>query len=190
VTTRAPAPEGETRTQRLHRDRESQLWERGIRGVGPAPQGACWVDVADRDADNFEAIQAAKELGHEFLFRAYKDRAIVAGATADGPQRHPPPFGPSLPPRAYGEGFIPPQAGRPARTAQVAWAAARVWLLVPRLEPSIHPDWEPVQVWVERIWEPRPPAEVAEPLDWTLLGSLPAADAEQLHRRCAWYANR
>ena len=190
VTTREPAPEGETRTQRLHRDRESQLWGRGIRGVGPAPQGACWVDVADRDADNFEAIQAARELGHEFLFRAYKDRAIVAGATADGPKRYLKSFVRSLPARAHGEVFIPSQGGRPARTAQVDLAAARVWLLVPQPERSIHPDWEPVPVWVERIWEPRPPAEVAEPLDWTLLGSLPAADAEQLHRRCAWYADR
>src|SRR5690242_16644677 len=77
VTTRTPAPEGETRTERLHRDRESQLWERGIRGVGPAPEGACWVDVADRGADNFEAIRAASELGHAFLFRACKDRKSV-----------------------------------------------------------------------------------------------------------------
>jgi hypothetical protein len=190
VTTRTPAPEGETRTERLHRDRESQLWERGIRGVGPAPEGACWVDVADRGADNFEAIQAAGELGHEFLFRACKDRAIVVGATAEGPKRYLKAFVRSLPAQTRGEVFIPSQGGRPARTAQVNLAAAQVWLLVPQLERSVHPDWVPVSVWVERIWEPRPPADVAEPLDWTLLSSLAAATDEQLHRRCAWYASR
>ena len=190
VTTREPAPEGQTRTPRLHRDRESQLGERGIRGVGPAPRGACWVDVADRDADNLEASQAARERGHEFLSRASKDGAIVAGATADGPKRYPKSFVRSSPAQAHGEVFIPSQGGRPARTAQVDSAAAAVWLLVPRLERSIHPDREPVSVWVERIWEPCPPAEVAGPLDWTPLGSLPAADAEQLHRRCARYAPR
>jgi hypothetical protein len=190
LTTRTPAPEGETRTERLHRNRESQLWERGIRGVGPAPEGTCWVDVADRGADNFEAIHAARELGHEFLFRACKDRAIVVGATAEGPTRHLKSFVRSLPAQTSGAVFLPSQGGRPARTAQVQMAAQQVWLLVPQLERSVHPDWTPVAVWVERIWEPNPPADVEEPLEWILLSSLPAADAEQLHQRCDWYACR
>ena len=184
VTTRTPAPEGESHTQRLHRDRESQLWERGIRGVGPAPAGACWVDVADRGADNFEAIHAARELGHEFLFRACKDRTIVAGATAEGPRRHLKPFARSLPAQAQGEVIIPSQGGRPARTAQVAdggGAGRGCWC--PTWSTVVHPDWTPVRVWVERVWEPKPPADVEEPLEWILLSSLPAADAEQLHQR-------
>src|SRR3954447_978833 len=190
LTTRTPAPEGETRTERWHRDRESQLWERGLRGVGPAPEGTCWVDVADRGADNFEAIQAARELGHEFLFRACKDRAIQVGAAAEGPKRYLKSFARSLPAQTGGAVFIPSQGGRPARTAQVQMAARRVWLHVPPLEHSVHPDWAPVPVWVERVWEPNPPADVEEPLEWILLSSLPAADAEQLHQRCDWYACR
>ena len=190
VTTRAPAPEGETRTQRLHRDRESQLWEHGIRGVGRAPEGACWVDVADRGADNFEALQAARELGHEFLVRACKDRAIVAGATAEGPRRYLKAFARSMPAQAEGAVFLPGQGGRPARTARVRMAARPVWLLVPRLERSVHPDREPVAVWVERVWEPDRPAGGEPPLEWILLSSLPAADAERLRRRCDWYACR
>ena len=190
LTTRIPAPEGETRTERLHRDRESHLWERGIRGVGPAPEGTCWVDVADRGADNFEAIHAARELGHEFLFRACKDRAIQVGAAAEGPKRHLKSFVRSLPPQTNGMVLLPSQGGRPARTAQVQMAACQVWLWVPQLERSVHPDWTPVRVWVERVWEPKPPADVEEPLEWILLSSLPAADARQLHQRCDWYASR
>jgi hypothetical protein len=190
VTTRTPAPEGETRTRRLHRDRESQLWERGIRGVGPAPRGACWVDVADRGADNFEAIHAASELGHAFLFRACKDRAIRLGAAAEGPKRYLKSFARSMPAQATGTVFLPSQGGRPARTAQVRMAAQPVWLSVPQLERSVHPDWAPIRVRVQRVWEPEPPAEVEEPLEWILLSSPPAADAEQLHRRCDWYASR
>ena len=185
-----PAPEGETRTERLHRDRQSQLWERGIRGVGPAPAGSCWVDVADREADNFEAIHAARELGHEFLFRACRDRAIVVGATSEGPKRYLKSFVRSLPAQTQGAVSIPSQGGRSARTAQVALAATPVWLWVPKRERSLHPDWTPVLVWVVRVWEPHPPADVAEPLEWILLSSLPAADAEQLHQRCDWYACR
>src|SRR6059058_4462910 len=82
VIIRTPAPEGETHMARQRRDRESRLWEEGIDGVGPAPQGACWVDVADRGADSFEAMRAALDQGHQFLFRACKDRKIATGATA------------------------------------------------------------------------------------------------------------
>ena len=95
-----------------------------------------------------------------------------------------------LPAQAHGEVVIPGQGGRPARTAQVALAAAPVWLLVPLLERSVHPDWTAVSAWVERVWEPTPPADVEEPLEWILLSSLPAADAPQLHRRCDWYSSR
>src|SRR5262249_26019860 len=164
-------------------------WERGIRGVGPAPAGACWVDVADRGADNFEAIQAARELGHQFLFRACKDRAIQVGAAAAGRKRYLKAFARSWPAQAGGAGFLPSHGGRPARTARVQMAARQVGLLVPHLERAAHPDWAPVTVWVERVWEPDPPADGGEPLEWILLSSLPAADAPQLHRRCDWYAS-
>ena len=135
-------------------------------------------------------MQAAMDLGHQFLFRACKDRAIARGATAEGPQRHLKSFARSLPSQAHGEVIIPSQGGRPARTAQVQMAARQVWFLVPQLERSVHPDWAPIAVWVERVWEPNPPADVEEPLEWILLSSLPAADAEQLHQRCDWYACR
>jgi len=190
VTVRAAAPDAETRTDRLHRDRESQLWERGIRGVGPAPEGALWVDVADRGADSFEAMEAATGLGHQFLFRACKDRKVVAGPDADGPTRLLRAWARSLPSRAEGEVTIPGQGGRPERTARVQMAAAEAWFPVPKWLRAAHPDWGPMRVWVERVWEPRPPAGVAEPLEWVLLSSLPAATAEELGRRRDWYACR
>ncbi len=54
-------------------------------------------------------------------------------------------------------------------------AAARAWFLVPRLVHGVHPDWVPMRVWVVRVWEPRPPSDVDEPLEWILLSSLPAS---------------
>lgn len=85
VTTRTHARKTETRTARQRRKRESHVWERGIRGVGTAPAGACWVEIADRGADSFEVMKAALDQGHRFLFRACKDRKIAIGPTADGP---------------------------------------------------------------------------------------------------------
>jgi hypothetical protein len=190
VTTRTPAPETETPTARQRRDRESQLWERGIRGAGAAPAGACWVDIADRGADSFEAMQAALDQGHQFLFRACKDRKIATGATAQDSPRLLKAWARRLPSQAEGEVTIPGQGGRPERTARVAMAAAQAWFLVPKLVHGVHPDWEPIRVWVERVWEPHPPAEVEEPLEWILLSSLPAATPEELGQRRDWYACR
>jgi hypothetical protein len=190
VLTRAAAPQAETHTARQRRDRESRLWEQGIRAAGAAPAGACWVDVADRGADSFEAMHAALDLRHQFLIRACKDRQIAAGATAEDRPRLLKAWARRLPSQAEGEVTIPSQGGRPARTARVAMAAAPAWLPVPKLVHGVHPDWAPIRAWVQRVWEPHPPADVAEPLEWILLGSLPAASPEELGRRRDWYACR
>src|SRR4051812_42821678 len=129
VVTRTDAPETETHTARQRRRRESQLWERGIHGVGTAPAAAVWVDIADRGADSFEAMQAALDQGHQFLFRACKDRRIAVGATAhDGP-RLLKAWARSLPSQAEGEVTIAGQGDRPERTARVKMAAAAAWFL-------------------------------------------------------------
>jgi Transposase DNA-binding/Transposase Tn5 dimerisation domain len=190
VTTRRPAPKAETHTARQSRPRESQLWEQGIRGVGTAPARACWVDVADRGADSFEAMKAALDQGHQFLFRACKDRKVATGPTADGPRRLLKSWARSLPSRAQGEVTIAEQGGRPERTARVRMAAGRAWFPVPRLVHGVHPDWVAMRVWVERVWEPHPPTDVEEPLEWILLSSLPASGPEELARHRDRYAGR
>ena len=190
VTTRVHAPKAESHTARQKRERESQLWERGIRGVGTAPAGACWVDVADRGADSFEVMKAALDHGHQFLVRACKDRKIATGPTADGPRRLLKSWVRSLSWQAEGEVTVAGQGGRPERTARVKMAAAAAWFLVPKLVHGVHPDWVPLRVWVERIWEPHPPADVEEPLAWILLSSLPATGTAELGRHRDWYACR
>jgi hypothetical protein len=190
ILARPEAPEHEARAARQARDRQSQVWERGIRGAGPAPPGALWVDVADRDADNFEAMHAALALSHQFLFRGYHDRTIFTGdAPGEGPRKLPS-WARSLPPRAARDVVIPAQGGRPERTAYVAMAAAPAWVPVPAAVRRRHPDWRPIRVWVERAWEPSPPADAAEPLEWILISSLPADDEAALAERCDWYARR
>src|SRR5438270_6662249 len=57
---RQPAPPGaadESAFHRKRRQRESALWGRGIVAPGPAPAGCCWVDAADRAADDYEAMR-------------------------------------------------------------------------------------------------------------------------------------
>lgn len=47
----------------------------------------------------------------------------------------------------------------------------------------------PLVVWVLRVWEPEPPAEV-EPLEWVLLTSVSVQTAQQAWERVEWYRSR
>jgi hypothetical protein len=47
-----------------------------------------------------------------------------------------------------------------------------------------------LDAWVIRIWEPQPPASVAEPLEWILLCSVATSTLEDLKERRDWYCCR
>ncbi len=67
---RQPARPGETRTQRLRRHRESDLWGELIDQVGPPPPGATWVHVMDRGADHFEVLCHCQAQRADWVVRA------------------------------------------------------------------------------------------------------------------------
>jgi hypothetical protein len=75
---RSRVPKNETRTQRLKRYRESELWGDLVSMVGPAPAGSQWIHVFDRGGDNFEAM-ARIQLAHgDWVIRAAKlNRKII-----------------------------------------------------------------------------------------------------------------
>lgn len=184
---RQPAPEQESTFQRRKRPRETDLWAAGIRGVGRAPDGCCWVDVCDRGGDIYEAMRAARTVGHHFLFRAKQDR-VVSVTPGHDPERHLFDYARSLPSRGPDQVDIPGRGGRPARTAGVDLAAAPVWVPAPKGFPRR--SQQPVlAAWVIRIWEPRPPTGT-EPLEWILLCSLPSDRLEDLKERRDWYVCR
>ena len=185
---REPAPAGESTYQRKRRPRESQLWLEGIRAPGRPPQGCCWVDVCDRGADDYEAMHAARALGHHFLIRAAQNRLVFVSESQDE-QAYVLDYARSLTGVGTDQVEIPGRGGRPARTATVALAAAPVW--VPAPAGTAQRRRRPVlAAWGLRIWEPDPPAGVAEPLDWTLWCSLPTRTPEELKERRAWYCAR
>jgi hypothetical protein len=187
LRTRQPAPREESTYRRRRRPRESDVWRAGITAAGPAPAGCCWVDVGDRGGDIYEAMRAARDVGHHFLFRASQDRVVFTTAARDAtaPLLT---FARSLPAQATDRVDIPRRGGRPARTAAVALAAAPVGVPAPRGFPQQAA--QPVlDAWVVRVWEPDPPAGVA-PLEWVLLSSCPAETAADLRERRDWYACR
>jgi hypothetical protein len=185
---RQPAPEGENTTKRKQRARESELWSEGIKASGPVPDGCCWVDVCDRGSDDYEAMRAARAIGHHFLFRAAQNRIVNVSADHDQ-KAYVLDYARSLASMGSDQVDIPGRGGRSARTATVSLAAAPVWVPAPAgtLQRSSQPIYP---AWIIRIWEPDPPVEAEEPLEWILWCSLPTQTLEELKDRRDWYSLR
>ena len=66
---RTSLPEKENTTQRLQRDRESELWGQVIDLVGSPPEGSQLVHVMDRGADNFEVYQHCRQQSVDWVVR-------------------------------------------------------------------------------------------------------------------------
>ena len=187
VERRREAPERETAAERRDRVRESHLWMRGIAAAGRPPAGRRWVDVGDRGADIYEAMVAAVDHGHDFLFRVAQDRQIWRDETGATPGKLRA-YASSLASRGEDQVEIPARGGRASRVARVQVAASRVWIPAPtgtlrRGEQSV------VAAWVVRIWEANPPAGV-EALEWILVTSVPTETVPQMRERRDWYACR
>jgi hypothetical protein len=185
---RHPAPDKESRRDRKKRQRESLMWIEGIRATGRPPQGSLWVDVGDRGADIYEAMEASLAVGHEFLFRACQNRLVFADADRTK----------SVYLMDYARGLasagedqveVPGRGGRPPRTVKVRLASAPVW--VPAPGTTAKRASRPVlATWVVRIWEVDPPPEVKEPLEWVLLTSVATETVESMKQRRDWYGHR
>jgi Transposase DNA-binding/Transposase Tn5 dimerisation domain len=186
---RQPAPDGETSAQRKRRQRESDLWLQGIAASGSPPAGSCWVDVADAGCDMYEAMVAARQVEHHFLFRVSQERLVLLSPQPRGHEVPLVSYARSLPSQGQDVVAIPRRGGRPARTAVVQLASAPVWVPAPT---EVRQRWQQpiVAAWVIRVWEVNPPAGVQEPLEWVLLCSLPTASRAAINERRAWYSCR
>lgn len=185
---RKHAPAKETTHARKKRDRESQMWLKGITATGRPPTGCTWVDVGDRGADDYEAMAVSRRIGHHFLFRIIQDRLVFTTAECAA-QVYLMQYARTLPSQGQDRVQIPGRGGRPPREAVVSLAAAAVWVPAPKDTPQRKT--RPVlPCWVVRVWEPAPPAGVKEPLEWVLLSSLPAPTVAQIKERRDWYGCR
>jgi len=189
VFAREPAPPGESAAARKRREgRESRVWVENITAVGAPPAGSVWVDVADRGADDYEAMAASLATGHQFLFRACQDRKVFVTPRHDR-EDYLMSYARALPGVGFDQVEIPGRGGRPPRSARVALASAAVWVPPPWGTPRRRS--RPVlAAWVIRIWEVDAPAWVEEPLEWVLLCSIETTTAQQIRQRRDWYTSR
>jgi hypothetical protein len=189
---RQPTPGKETRKARKRRPRESQMWMEGIRASGRPPKGSLWVDVGDRGADIYEAMEEAADIGHHFLFRACQNRVVLKGeaapAGAAGEEVYLMEYARSLAAQGDDVVAVPPGSGRPGRSARVKLAACAVRVPPPRTA-SKRKQRPTLNAWVIRVWEPQPP-EGVKALEWVLLCSVRTQTVEEIKQRRQWYTVR
>jgi hypothetical protein len=179
---RQPAPK-ESCNQRRQRPRESQVWSRAAQAVGASPENSMWVHVGDRYSDIFEFMALCIASGSDFLLRAAQDRRME---TEDGTQDHVVSFARRLSEQGERSIKVPARKKRPARTACVQIAFSPITILPPKGSPFR----ESLSVWVVRVWEPEPPAEEDEPLEWILLTSVMTQVEDEAWDRVEWYKCR
>ena len=200
---RQPAPAGETKRQREHRQREAQVWERSVQAIGEPPAAVQWIHVGDRYSDMFPFLWACRKLHCDFVVRAAQDRCVdllveQGDAKVSRPSHHK--RRPEQDPQqhlfevvsnwaAVGEQDLELEATKQskARTAHVLISFGSLRLLPPDSQPSR--DLRPLLVWVVRVWEPEPP-EGVEGLSWVRLSSVPVLTVEQAWERVDWYRAR
>ena len=182
---RDDVPAGETRQARRDRaTRESRLWVQGSAAVGPAPEGAMWVDVCDRGADICEYIDYKHRTGGHFIVRSKHDRNCTIGGEAA--RLHA--LARGLEPLGCKTVEISAGTDRAARRARLTIAAAAVVIVPPKQPRGMHGT-APIPLSVVAVREIDPPADV-DPLEWILLTDLSAEDLEEADRTVRWYARR
>jgi Transposase DNA-binding len=182
-------PKDESRQAKRDRlTRESRLWKQGSEAVGPAPEGAIWVDVCDRAADIFEYIEYKhKMLGHYIVRSQYDRRCTVRVDGIECPCKlHEHARGLEALGGRYV--WVTARKDQPARLAKVLIAAAAVEVVAPK-QPRGEHGTDPLLLNFVIVREIEAP-EGVEPLEWILLTNLPAADLVEACVIVDWYGYR
>jgi len=185
---RQAAPENETAKQRLNRDdRESMMWCRVIDEAGKPPEGAVWVHVLDRGADNFEVFCHIRGNDCDMVVRASSLHRKVL--SAEGKEL---PVSELLQGLAVADVYELPVRARPKQPARKAQMEVRYTALTmprPRVTNDYTKQQEAVQLFVVRVREKNPPKGVKR-IEWVLYTTLPVTNAEEARRVIRYYEMR
>lgn len=175
---RVRVPKNETRTQRLNRRRESEVWGDLVSEIGKTPPGTQWIHVFDRGGDNFEAMCHIKLNRGDWVIRAAKLQRNILLASGQKQSlkqaiEHAQLLG------SY-ELSLRSRPGVSARTARIEVSTMPVTLIVPQhASPWVKQcGIKSIAMNVVLVRETNPPAG-KKPIQWVLLTSLPANTFEQ-----------
>jgi hypothetical protein len=178
----------ESSQERLRRARESQVWPQASQRLGRAPQDVQWIRVADREADIYEYLVSCQALGHGFVIRAAKDRALSHPETGKRAGRL---FTAARSAVPLGEFTLElrqrPQ--HPARTAHLCVSATPVTLSAPWRPGYGRSRKPPIQCTAVRVWEVAAP-DAKDRLEWILLCDADVVDFAQARTCVLQYATR
>jgi hypothetical protein len=186
---RQPAPKGETRTQRLNRPRESEVWGMVIDAIGPPPAQTQWIHVMDRGADDFETLCHCQQQRVDWIVRAKSlHRKMRAPHSLETSVQE---YLPTLPVAGTFELKLRARPKQPARTATLEVRHGPATLLPPQLQSpylkSLSPSPLPqTVVWVRELYPP----PGAEPIEWILYTSLPVTSREDALQVIRYYEKR
>jgi hypothetical protein len=186
---RKPLPKKENTTQRLQRERESQVWGEVIDIVGRAARGVELIHVLDRGADNFEVYCHCLEQQVDWVVRVtQRERKIVAPDETCMPLND---YLDTLPLSGRYELSLRARPGQAARTAQLQVRHGALQVPPPahrspyvqRVNPGL------VEMHVIHVVEVDAPTGV-EPIEWLLLTSLVVEDFEDAWVVIGYYEKR
>lgn len=195
---RVSKPRGETRLQRLEREKESDRWSRAVQETGRLAERT--VYVGDRESDIFELFATCVAQGCDWLVRSAgeaRNRRVLAGdaAEADSPE-------PLLTVARRQEAVVEyrlslrARPGQAAREVRMKVSATPVRVRPPLLRSKEQKEQdEPLEMWLVRAWEAghafgKDAAADKKKIEWLLLTSVPADTAENARRAVEWYSRR
>ena len=153
-------------------ERESYWWIEAIRAIGSSPTGVRWVHVGDRGEDIFGVYDEARRQGVDWLIRMARDRRIRTAAGSDLLFS----YARRLTSMARRHLTVRRKGGKDPEEVQLCVASGRLALMPSRYEPAYR-DCAPIECWVVRVWEDKPPTGI-EPMEWLLCTSLACETAQ------------
>lgn len=175
--------------ERLKRRRESGMWTDLFEQVGPPPAGSQYIHVCDSAADNFEAMCTVKSMNCDFLIRMGRAHRIVCGP--DGQRKPLSQVISDAPELGSYELNIAQGNGRKARTASMRVFASPLRIPRPHHQSERVRQYgeDGINAWVITVRETDPPAG-QDPLEWTLLTTLPVESFEDAWEVIGHYEDR
>ena len=172
---------------RERKSRESLLWVKAVKAIGPAPQGCHWVDVCDRAADTFEFLEHEIDNNRHCVVRSTYSRALEVESDQQPHLLHD--LLRSLPAQLGWRVEVAANKGQAKRQAKVLCCWAEVTIKAPHVRKGKHSR-KSLTVWALRVWEVEAPLDVPEPLEWILLTDEPIADGGAARQRVGYYEKR
>jgi hypothetical protein len=186
---RRPAPKLESDTQRLKRDRESQLWGAMIDAVGPPVDSVQWVHVCDRGADNFEVFCHLMEQRANWVVRASALHRVIL--TPDGKRLALKAHLPDLMLTGTYELTLRSRKDQPGRTANLEVRCGAIHLSVPPHKSPYLQQRRPQPIAMKVVWVREADAPKGTvPIEWVLYTSLAVTTFDDAWEVIEYYESR